>query len=184
MSIRSLLPGFSAIYKHDIYGVCEGLAEGVQFNGSTSLGLLVLQIPSSGKHQSNITHTQSRLSLWWLRPDCIHSQPRSICSPPAWNWVASGMPRLRSQLPYQPTCISMRPSIFVNRGELALARPLDPCTTLLSSYGASPHLCYQNHSHLSFIHSQTNFHGHTPAPVLACYSWIHISNFHFHVVLS
>ena len=78
----------------------------------------------------------------------------------------------------------MCPSIFVNRGELALARPFDPCATLLSSHGASPHLCYQKHSHLSFIHSQTNFHGYTPAPVLACYSWVHISNFHFHVVLS
>ena len=53
----------------------------------------------------------------------------------------------------------MRPSIFVNKGELALARPFDPCTPLLSSHGASPHLCYQKHSHLSFIHSHTNFHG-------------------------
>ena len=55
----------------------------------------------------------------------------------------------------------MRPSIFVNRGELALARPFDPCTPLLSSHGASPHLCYQKHSHLSFIHSHTNFHGYS-----------------------
>ena len=44
---------------HDVYGVCERLAEGAQFNGPTSLGLLVLPIPSSGKHQSNITHTHN-----------------------------------------------------------------------------------------------------------------------------
>ena len=54
---------FLHYYKRDVYGVCERLAEGAQFNSSTSLGLLVPPIPSSGKHQSYITHTQHTITL-------------------------------------------------------------------------------------------------------------------------
>ena len=53
-------PVFNTIYKRDVYGVCEGLAEVAQFNSSTSSGLLVPPIPSSGKPQSyNIIHTHN-----------------------------------------------------------------------------------------------------------------------------
>ena len=73
----------------------------------------------------------------------------------------------------------MRPSIFVNRGELALARPFDPCTPLLSSHGASPHLCYQKHSHLSFIHSHTNFHGYTRTRILTTSNILTWTTWHY-----
>ena len=58
---------FQCIYKRDVYGVGEGLVEVAQFNSSTSSGLLVPPIPSSGKHQSYMIHTQSHFCNFFWR---------------------------------------------------------------------------------------------------------------------
>ena len=116
-------------------------------------------IPSSGKHQSNITHTYNHAYHYdnWDLTVSIVSRGLSAAPQQETGWLQTCPALISVTL---ATNMHQHASFYIcKQGWAPLARPFDPCTPLLSSHGASPHLCYQKHSHLSFIHSHTNFHG-------------------------